>query len=95
MEYLLMGTNFIWVYSKYLLLMLGKRLGVGGNVPLNGFLVFLFLINIFSKIKKINKYKKIKNKNKTKQKLIVKTNSTLTEDFIRKEWNLENWNNKT
>ena len=65
--------------------MLGKRLGVGGNVPLNGFLVFFFLINIFSKIKKINKYKKIKNKNKTKQKLIVKTNSTLTEDFIRKE----------
>ena len=93
MEYLLMGTNFIWVYSKYLLLMLGKRLGVGGNVPLNGF--FFFLINIFSKIKKINKYKKIKNKNKTKQKLIVKTNSTLTKDFIRKEWNLENWNNKT
>ena len=91
-----MGTNFIWVYSKYLLLMLGKRLGVGGNVPLNGFLVFFFfLINIFSKIKKINKYKKIKNKNKTKQKLIVKTNSTLTKDFIRKEWNLENWNNKT
>ena len=49
------------------------------------FWFFFFLINIFSKIKKINKYKKIKNKNKTKQKLIVKTNSTLTEDFIWKE----------
>ena len=39
--------------------------------------------------------KKKKKKQRLFGKLTVEINSRLTEDLIGKEWNLEDWNNKT